>query len=185
MESTRDKIINGGKETIFLLEHQDVYTIGNSVQEYPEEIEGISVIKTNRGGKITYHGIGQRVLYPILNIQKHFGGDIRKYVSFLENVVILSLSKLGISAFKSQIGNGVWALKENQVSKIAALGIHIKKYVAIHGFALNVCPDLSHFDVINPCGIENCKTTSIKDLGVISSYKEIDQIIYESFFDLI
>jgi lipoyl(octanoyl) transferase len=173
------------EETILLLEHEDIYTAGRMVQDKADIIDkNIQIINTDRGGKITYHGPGQRVVYPIMDLN-HFQKDIKKYISFLQNLIINTLYKIGIEAHTDRTGIGVWTIKENDLYKIASIGIRVKKWVAHHGLAINISNDLKKFDAIIPCGIKDYKHTSIKKLGINIELEEFDKIFIKEFNKLI
>jgi lipoyl(octanoyl) transferase len=149
-------------DSIIFVEHEPVYTLGknanqnNILSNYPKDVE---IFNIDRGGDVTYHGPGQLVGYPIINI-KNLNMTIGRYVHTLEEILINTLKVFGISAKLRDKLIGVWVCDE----KIAAIGVRVKNGVAMHGFALNVNTDLSYYDGIIPCGIDNCKVTSIKQL---------------------
>ena len=152
------------KGIVYLLEHNHVYTLGRSAFEnnilIPEEDllnNGISIYRTNRGGDVTYHGPGQIVGYPILDLS-YFNKDLRKYVRKLEEVIINTLDKFGIVGSRKKEYVGVWV--EN--AKIAAIGCNVKKWISSHGFALNVRTDMEYFQNINPCGIKEFDVDSME-----------------------
>lgn len=164
---------NKEKETknyLILCEHPHVYTIGKSGkmnnllvnQDYLEN-QGASFYKINRGGDITYHGPGQVVGYPIFDLENFFT-DITKYLRFLEEIVILTLREYGVKAERSKGETGVWIdPKTQRARKICALGVKSSRWVTMHGFAFNVNNDLSYFNNIIPCGIQNKSTTSLEN----------------------
>lgn len=152
------------EDVLFLLEHPPVLTVGRTggfdQLKVPVEHltgQGVEVLPTNRGGNITYHGPGQVVGYPILNLH-YLRKDAHWYLRSLENVLIETLKRLGIEARRIKGRTGVWVLNE----KIASIGVAIRHWVTMHGFALNVHPDLSHFSWINPCGYSDAVMTSIQ-----------------------
>lgn len=151
-------------DTLLLLEHPPVFTIGRKggredIICAPERLgqEGIKVYEVNRGGGITYHGPGQLVGYPIFDLNRH-GRDVHKYVRLLEEVIIRTIGEFDIPGGRIEGLTGVWVSNE----KIAAIGISVKNWVTMHGFALNVDPDLNHFSLINPCGITDRGVTSMR-----------------------
>jgi lipoyl(octanoyl) transferase len=186
MHHRLDKVISDiQKQTILFLEHKDVYTAGRMACCDSDIIDkSINVIQTDRGGKITYHGPGQRVIYPILNLN-YFGKDIKKYVSFLQSLIINCLNIIGIKAHIDKAGVGIWTIYENDLYKIASIGIKVKKWVAYHGLSINISNDLAKFDSIIPCGIKEYKHTSIKKLGIDISLEEFDQIFIKEFKNMI
>ncbi|MCY4364984.1 MAG: lipoyl(octanoyl) transferase LipB [Chloroflexi bacterium] len=148
--------------TLLLLEHPHVYTRGRlskaehiPLSRYELACEGVSVVETDRGGQVTYHGPGQLVAYPIVNL-RNWGGPL-KYVRTLEQVIITALADVGIAAGIEPGLTGVWV----EQAKIAAIGVKISRHIAHHGFAINVAPDLSKFELIVPCGITDRPVTSI------------------------
>ncbi len=161
----RDRRIAGlVPETLILLEHPPVITLGRSgsldnvlVQESELSDLGIQLIHTNRGGDVTYHGPGQIVGYAIMDLTRH-GTDLRKHLCKLEEVLIRALVSLGVSGIRRDNETGVW-VGEN---KIASIGIHVKRWVTMHGFALNLAPDFGHLSLINHCGITDAPMTSIE-----------------------
>ena len=154
-------------DTLILLEHPPVFTVTrkatlNNILASPDELEdkGISLCKTNRGGDITYHGPGQIVGYPIMNLKDH-GKDLHKYIRNIEEIIISLLMDYGISAHRDKANPGVWIEDE----KIAAIGIAVKSsWTTMHGFAFNVNPDLKHYSLIVPCGLTNKGVTSLSKL---------------------
>lgn len=183
MEQKLHNVINGEEETIFLLEHHDVYTSGTNYND--KELlnnNDIPVIYTGRGGKFTYHGPGQRVIYPILNLNNpNRTPDIKLYVRNLEQWIINSLTQLGINAYIIKDMVGIWVKHNNTHAKIAAIGVRIKKWVTYHGIAVNVSTDLGKYSGIIPCGINNFPVTSLKELGIETSMHDFDSILKEEF----
>ncbi len=167
-ESEHQIVSSGHKDCIILCQHHHVYTFGKSANKNnllisPPFLKSISaeVYDTDRGGDITYHGPGQIVGYPIINLRKH-GVGVKKYVEILENSIILALADENISAYQITGLTGIWVGKEKEVKrKIGAIGIRVKQGVSMHGFALNVSTDLSYFKHIVPCGITDKTVTSI------------------------
>jgi lipoyl(octanoyl) transferase len=172
---------NKQKQKILFLEHEDVYSAGRMVVDSSEILnQNIKIQYTDRGGRLTYHGPGQRIIYPILDLS-YFQKDIRNYVIFLQNLVINILYNIGINAHIDRAGIGVWTIQDNDLYKIASIGIKVKKWIAYHGIAINIFNDLTKFDAIIPCGIKDYKHISIKKLGIDISFKEFDQIFIEEF----
>lgn len=171
-------------------EHSPVFTLGKSgklsnLLASPEVLEqrGISFVPTNRGGDITFHGPGQVVGYPILDLER-YGTDLGKYLRHLEEVIILTLAQYGIRGERSAGETGVWIEPDNptKARKICAMGIRCSRWITMHGFALNVNTDLSYFDLIIPCGIQNKQVTSLeRELGIKLSTDDVKQIISEKF----
>jgi len=172
-----DVFLGKKDEFLWIVEHQDVYTAGTSFKAEDLLDKTLNVIKTNRGGKHTYHGPGQKVVYFVLNLNKR-EKDIRKLVNNVENCIINTLKDYKIKGFSDKKNIGIWVNNK----KIAAIGIRVKKWIAYHGFALNVSNDLSKYDAIVPCGIKNKGITSLKEMG-INDLKNIDKKIINSFLN--
>ncbi len=167
-------------DSIIFVEHEHVYTLGkntnhsNILSNYPKDVE---IHNIDRGGDVTYHGPGQLVVFPIINI-KYLNMSIVRYVHTLEKILINTVKEFGISAQIRDKLIGVWVGDE----KISAIGIRVKNGVTMHGFALNVNTDLSYFDGIIPCGIDNCKVTSMKQLlNKNIELKLVKEIIIKEF----
>jgi lipoyl(octanoyl) transferase len=175
---------------LLFVEHPHVYTLGKSgdisnllINESQLEQRGAKFYKINRGGDITYHGPGQIVGYPILDLDNFFT-DIHKYLRFLEEVIILTLKDYGLSASRNPGKTGVWLGVETPFArKICAMGVRASRWVTMHGFALNANVDLSYFDNIIPCGITNNSVTSLnKELGVENvDLSEVKQKVIKNF----
>ena len=187
MEKKVDKILdNKENEMLWFLNHHHVYTCGTSANR--NEIlskTNIPILQTNRGGKTTYHGPGQRVVYFMINLNKR-KKDIRKFVNIIENSVISLLKEFGIEATTFPERVGIWVIKSqgNKLSKekkIGAIGLRIRKWVTYHGLSFNINPDLKFYENINACGLENYTSTSLKDLCINLSNKEFDKIINKNF----
>ena len=176
-------VLEGGREKLFFVEHAPVYTAGSSAVDADYlGTNNIPVIKTGRGGKLTYHGPGQRVVYPIIDLRER-GRDLRKYIASLQNWLIESLAEFGIKAYTTD-NVGVWVKTSKGEEKIAAIGVRVRKWVAFHGIALNVHPNLDDFKGIIPCGIQNRSVTSMEALGVDVSLDEVDKVLLEKFNNL-
>ena len=183
LEKRVDDVINGKKdELLWILEHKPVYTAGTSANKADLINKNLNVIKTNRGGKHTYHGSGQKVVYFVLNLNRR-ERDIRKLISKIENCIIDILSEYKIKSYPDKKNIGIWVGDKNNSMKIAAIGIRVKKWIAYHGFALNVCNDLSKYNGIIPCGIKDKGITSLKKLG-IKKYNNIENIITKNFLNI-
>ncbi len=182
LEDRVNDIINGTKgELLWILEHKNVYTGGTSSKKSDLLNKKIKVIKTNRGGKYTFHGKGQKTVYFVLDLNKR-GKDIRKLITKIENCIINTLSNYKIKSYPDKKNIGIWVERKNKQMKIAAIGIKVKKWIAYHGFAINICNDLSMYDAIVPCGIKDKKVTSLKNLG-ISEFSNINKIIIKNFLN--
>jgi len=178
------------KHHLFLVEHPPVYTLGKSghienvlISDEQREQRGIEFFKTNRGGDITFHGPQQIVGYPILDLEK-FTTDIGKYLRNLEEVIILTLADYGLHGDRSAGETGVWLDPgvKGKERKICAMGVRCSRWITMHGFALNVNTDLSYFDFIIPCGIQNKQVTSIaKELGREVDFEEAKAFVKKNF----
>ena len=153
-------------ELIWTLEHNDIYTAGTSFKENEILDKKIEIIKTNRGGKITYHGPGQLICYFVLDLKKR-EKDIRKFISTIEKTIIDTIKFYNINTFPDKDNIGIWYNHESSIKKVAAIGVRVSKWIAYHGFAININNDLSKYESIIPCGI--------KDKGIINLKKIKDQ----------
>ena len=176
-QRVNDVFLGKKDEFLWIIEHNSVYTGGTSSNESDLLNKNINIIKTNRGGKYTYHGPGQKVVYFVLNLNKR-EKDIRKLVHKIESCIIEILKEYNIKSYADNKNIGIWV----EGKKIAAIGIRVKKWIAYHGFALNICTDLSKYKGIIPCGIKNKGITSLNDLG-ISNYNNINKIITKKFLN--
>lgn len=169
-------------ERIWLLEHPALYTLGTSTK--PEDLldkTSLPVFETGRGGRSTYHGPGQRVVYVQIDLKKHKLGP-KEYVKKLEEWIIRALAEFGLHGEIHPDQIGVWVKDPSgKRVKIAAIGVRVKKWVTLHGLALNVSPDLSHFKGIVPCGIQDYGVTSLKELGIDTTLEEVDAVLKKTF----
>lgn len=180
-------------DTLLLLEHPPVLTMGRAAKEGnvllgKEELaaRGIELFETNRGGDVTYHGPGQLVGYPIFDL-KPDRPDVRRYVRDVEESIIRTLASYGIEAGRAPKWTGVWVGDEEDPdsTKICAIGVHIKRWITTHGFALNVMPDLSHFDMIVPCGISERGVGSMShELGRLIDPDEVEKVVARQFSEV-
>ena len=183
LEKRVDNVISGKEdEFIWVLEHKPVYTAGTSSNNKDLLNKNIKVVKSNRGGKHTYHGPGQKVVYFALNLNKR-EKDIRKLLTKVENCIIDILKEYKIDSFTDKKNIGIWVNDKKKTKKIASIGIRVRKWVAYHGFALNVKNDLSNFDEIIPCGIKDVNITNLKSMG-IKSFNKIEKIIIKKFLNI-
>lgn len=188
MEDRAAKIAAGeADELVWMLEHAPLYTAGTSAKiEDLKDPERFPVFDAGRGGEYTYHGPGQRVGYVMLDLTKR-GRDARKFVRGLEDWIIGALDEFGVESDRRCERVGVWVNRpdkgEDYEDKIAAIGVRLRRWVSFHGIALNVSPDLSHFEGITPCGIADPHfgVTSLADLGIEKSLAETDQAFLRSF----
>ena len=183
LEKRVQDVYTGKKnELLWLLEHKSVYTAGASSKDADLLDKKINVVKTNRGGKHTFHGKGQKVIYFVLNLNKR-GKNIRKLITNIELCIIDILKEYRIESYPDKQNIGIWVGHKSNSKKIAAIGIKVKKWIAYHGFALNICNNLSKYNKIIPCGIKNKGITSLKELGV-NNYTDIDKLIINKFLDI-
>ena len=177
----RLKNINENKENdlIWLLEHDEIYTAGTSYSKNEILNKNINLIKTNRGGKITYHGPGQVICYFVIDLKKR-KKDIRKFITIIEKTIIESLLEFGINAFGDPKNIGIWIEDKKKIKKIAAIGIRVSKWIAYHGFAINVSNDLKKYNNIVPCGITDKDVTNLKKI-FDQNYDNLDKIIINNF----
>ena len=183
LEKRVDDVLEGKKnELLWIIEHNPVYTAGTSSKSEDLLDKKIKVIKTNRGGKHTYHGPGQKVVYFVLDLNNR-EKDIRKFITKIENCIINVLEEYKIKSFPDKKNIGIWVNKNNNKMKISAIGIRVKKLVAYHGFSLNISNDLNMYKGIIPCGIKDRSLTSLKDLG-IKKYDDINKIIIKKFLNI-
>ena len=183
MEERLEQIFkNNEKELIWILEHDEIYTAGTSYSKTDIIDKSIKIIETNRGGKITLHNPGQKIIYFVLNLNNR-KKDIRKLIGLIEKSIIEFLMIYKIKGKKDKKNIGIWVKDKKNSKKIAAIGIRIKKWVAFHGFALNINNDLSMYEKIIPCGIRNKGITSLKELG-ITNCKNINKIIIKNSLNI-
>ena len=183
----RVEAIRAGRapEMVWLLEHPPLYTAGTSARD--EELlqpDRFPVYRTGRGGQFTYHGPGQRVAYVMLDLKAR-GGDLRRYVCDLEEWLIRTLARFNVTGERRPGRVGIWVDRggpgEKREDKIAAIGVRVRRWVAYHGIALNVEPDLRHFEGIVPCGIAEHGVTSLIDLGLPVTLPDVDVALRASF----
>ena len=189
MESRVDNIIkNQSKELLWFLSHNHIFTQGTSASE--EEVLNsniIKIVKTNRGGKTTYHGPGQRLVYFMLNLNNK-NKDVRKFISIIENSLITFLAYYNIEAQSFNDRVGIWVTKNNNITfdkekKIGAVGLRIKKWITYHGLSFNINPDLKYYNYIHACGLKEYQNTSMKELGIKLEQSEFDNKFKEIFIE--
>ena len=165
-------------ELIWTLEHNEIYTAGTSFNENEILDKKINIIKTNRGGKITYHGPGQLICYFVLDLRKK--KDIRKFITTIEKTIIQTLKFYKIETFPDKDNIGIWYKYNNEVKKIAAIGIRVSKWIAYHGFAININNDLENYKKIIPCGISDKGVTNLKNI-LDQDYSNLSDILIKNF----
>ena len=169
---------NKEKELIWILEHPEIFTAGTSYKENEIIDKSIDLVKTNRGGKITYHGPGQLICYFVIDLREK--KDIRKFITTIENTIIQSLKKYNIETFPDKENIGIWYKDKNETKKIAAIGIRVRKWIAYHGFAINVDNNLGNYKKIVPCGISDKGITNLKKISN-QDYSNLNNEIIENF----
>ena len=178
-ERLNDININKKGDLIWLLEHEEIYTAGTSYKENEILNKDINLIKTNRGGKITYHGPGQLICYFVIDLKKR-KKDIRKFITLIEKTIIESLSELHIKSFGDPKNIGIWVEDKGRINKVAAIGVRVSKWIAYHGFAINISNDLTKYQNIIPCGILDKGVTNLKSINN-QNYKILSDIIINKF----
>jgi lipoyl(octanoyl) transferase len=181
--SLHGEIAEGQREnTLVLVEHPSVYTAGKRTQVHERPHDGTPVIDVDRGGKITWHGLGQLVGYPIVRLAKPT--ELVGFVREIESALIATCLELGLAVTRVEGRSGVWVVDNKGERKIAAIGIRVARGVTMHGFALNVEPDLSAFEAIIPCGIEDATVTSLAiELGRSISIDEVLPIVEKYMYE--
>ncbi len=169
---------NNEQELIWTLEHNEVFTAGTSYKENEIIDKSIKILETNRGGKITYHGPGQLICYFVLDLRKK--KDIRKFITIIEKTIIQTLKFYKIDTFPDKDNIGIWHKYNNEVKKIAAIGIRVSKWIAYHGFAININNDLENYKKIVPCGISNKGVTNLKNI-LEQDYSDLSDILIKNF----
>jgi lipoyl(octanoyl) transferase len=182
MEARAVAVRNGeARELVWLLEHPPLFTAGTSAD--PAELFnplGFPVFDAGRGGRYTYHGPGQRVGYLVLDLERR-GRDIRRFVHALEGWMIAALGEVGVAARREPGRIGIWTGSGASEAKVGALGVRVKRWVTMHGFSINVAPDLAHFGGIVPCGIAEYGVTSLEALGAGTEMSTLDAALASSF----
>ena len=169
---------NKSNELIWTLEHPEIYTAGTSYDESDILDKSIKILETNRGGKITYHGPGQLICYFVLDLRKK--KDIRKFITIIEKTIIQTLKFYKIETFPDKDNIGIWYKYNNEVKKIAAIGIRVSKWIAYHGFAININNDLENYKKIIPCGISDKGVTNLKNI-LDQDYSNLSDILIKNF----
>ena len=174
----KDLYENNEQELIWTLEHNEVFTAGTSYKENEIIDKSIKILETNRGGKITYHGPGQLICYFVLDLRKK--KDIRKFITIIEKTIIQTLKFYKIETFPDKDNIGIWHKYNNEVKKIAAIGIRVSKWIAYHGFAININNDLENYKKIIPCGISDKGVTNLKSI-LNQDYSNLSDILIKNF----
>ncbi len=179
MEKRLDKIKDGkARELIWILEHNDIYTAGSRSDKSEILDKKIKVMKTNRGGKITWHGKGQLICYFVINLNKR-NKDIRKFITNIEKSIINTLKEFKIKSFSDRQDIGIWIKINGNIKKIAAIGIRVKKWIAYHGFSININNDLKKYNKIIPCGIKNKSVTNLANIKK-NKYANLKKILLKN-----
>ena len=168
-------INNSGRELIWFLEHNDIFTAGTSFKKTEILDNSINLVKTTRGGKITFHSPGQLICYFVLDLKKR-NKDIRKFIISIENSIIDTFKEFNILTNSDRKNIGIWINHNNELKKIAAIGIRVRKWVAYHGFSININNNLDNFSKIIPCGIKDRKIIRLKDFSNVK-YSEFSEVL--------
>ena len=172
---------NNSRELIWTLEHGDIFTAGTSYHENEIIDKSINIVKTNRGGKITYHGPGQLICYFVIDLKKR-NRDIRKFVSMIEKTIIETIKSYKIDTFADKKNIGIWYNENNKIKKVAAIGIRVSKWIAYHGFSININNNLEKYKSIIPCGIKNKGITSLVEISN-QDYKNFEKKLVDNFIN--
>ena len=170
---------NKSNDLIWILEHDDIYTAGTSYKENEIIDKSIKIFKTNRGGKITYHGFGQLICYFVIDLKKR-KKDIRKFISILEKTIIDTLKFYHINTFAYKKNIGIWYNDNCKIKKVAAIGVRVSKWIAFHGFSININTNLEKYKAIIPCGIKDKGITNLKKIKN-QNYKELKNRLIKNF----
>ena len=167
--------IDNGKELIWFLEHKSIFTAGTSYKEKEIIDKSIKIFKSNRGGKITWHGPGQIICYVVIDLKKR-KKDIRKFILAIEKTIINTLEELNIKSFNDRNNVGIWINDNNEIKKIAAIGIRVKKWIAFHGFSINYSNSLNEYKKIIPCGINDRGIISINHIKRVNKKNILERL---------
>jgi len=166
-------------DILWILEHEEIYTAGTSYKENEILDKSIKIIKTNRGGKITYHGPGQLICYFVIDLKKR-KKDIRKFISLIEKTIIETLKSYNIDTYSDKDNIGIWHNNNSQIKKVAAIGVRVRKWIAYHGFSINIKNNLKKYQAIIPCGISDKGVTSLKEIKD-QDYNDFDERLIKNF----
>ena len=179
MEQRLQKIFdNNEQELIWTLEHKEIYTAGTSYNENEIIDKSIKITETNRGGKITYHGPGQLICYFAIDLRSK--KDIRKFITCIEKTIIETLRNFDLETFSDKDNIGIWCKENDAINKVAAIGIRVKKWIAYHGFAININSNLDQYKKIIPCGIKDKGITNLISIKNID-YSKLENLLIENF----
>ena len=167
------------KELIWSLEHEEVYTAGTSYSENEILNKSIKLVKSNRGGKITYHGPGQLIFYFVINLKKR-KINIRNFITLIERSIIDTLKIYQIESFADKKNIGIWYKENSNIKKVAAIGVRVSKWIAYHGFSININNNLKKYNAIVPCGIKDKGVTNLKKINN-QDYTELPNLIIKNF----
>ena len=170
---------NKSSDLIWILEHEHIYTAGTSFKENEIIDKSIKVLNTNRGGKITYHGPGQLICYFVIDLKKG-KKDIRRFISIIEKSIVQTLKDYEINSFPDKDNIGIWYNNNSKIEKIAAIGVRVSKWIAYHGFSINIDNDLDKYNAIIPCGIKDKGITNLKKIKN-QNYEGIENRLIENF----
>ena len=170
---------NKADELIWILEHDHIYTAGTSSNENEILDKSIKILKTNRGGKITYHGPGQLICYFVIDLKKRVK-DIRKFISIIEKTIIKTLEAYNVKTFADRENIGIWYDENSNIKKVAAIGVRVSKWIAYHGFSININNNLSKYKAIVPCGITDKDVTNLKKINN-QNYQDLGNKLIENF----
>ena len=170
---------NNSNDLIWFLEHEDLYTAGTSYKENEIIDKSIKIFKTNRGGKITYHGPGQLICYFVIDLKKR-KKDIRNFISKIEKTIIDTLKFYNINTFTDKENIGIWYNDNSKIKTVAAIGVRLSKWIAYHGFSININNNLEKYKAIIPCGVKNKGVTNLKKIKN-QNYKELKKILIKNF----
>ena len=171
--------IKKDKELIWILEHDHIYTAGTSFKRNEILNKSIKIVKTNRGGKITYHGPGQIICYFVIDLNRR-KKDIRNFIRLIEKTIIETINEFGIKTFNDKKNIGIWYKDKSKIKKVATIGLRVSKWIAYHGFAININNDLDKFKNIIPCGIKDKGITNLIKIKK-QNYKRLGNIIIDNF----
>ena len=179
MEERLEQIFNNKeKELIWTLQHEEIYTAGTSYSKKDIIDKSIKIIETNRGGKITCHGPGQLIFYFVLDLRNK--KDIRKFINSIEKTIIETLKTFDIETFADKDNVGIWHNENNKINKVAAIGVRVKKWIAYHGFAINIDNNLNQYKKIIPCGIKDKGITNLIEIKN-KDYSKLKDLLIEKF----